>query len=400
MMKYRYRFHPNDYALGENEKFYSDMEAAGWRLVNRGVYLSKFERCESSAARYRIEVSAAEFLGETNLSEEQVMVYADCGWVYVTGCGLIHVFRTPAGSDAPEFYSDPRQQAATLKSLRRQYINAWIPPAVFAILQLLLAVSLKGSLGETYRDLSADWRQAWVNLTAFYAGALVILLLEMYHLARGAWRITRTYRQMKKGIPLDHNPEKRHLLHKIITRSLLTTVACFALLAAWQMLTKESYDMPEQADGPYLTLDVLGWTGERTYAFYRDKTSKVIYTKSLMAEYWDCFETRETDTKGNEVWVYQDVYRLKDPEKALWLADTLMDHSTFANFSEEYTAVEIEGLDYAWTTWALEAVAVKDDLVAFITYSEPSRYQGEITMGAENHLVKFMTALAEKWENE
>ena len=399
-MKYRYRFHPNDYALGENEKFCSDMEQAGWRLVNRGAYLSKFERCEPSAARYRIEVSAAEFLGESNLSEEQVMVYEDCGWEYVTYHGLIHVFRTPAGSDAPEFYTDPRQQAATLKSLRRQYINAWIPPAVILGLQLLLTVTLKGSFGETYQDLSADWRRAWVNMTAFYAGVLVLLLLELYHLIRGAWQISRTYRRLKKGIPLDHNPGKRHLLHKTVVCGLGAVVACFALLTVWQLIDAESYDMPEQADGPYLTLDVLGWAGERTYAFYRDKTSKVTFSESLMAEYWDCFETRKTEQKGDEVWVYQDVYRLKDPEKALWLADTLMDNSTFANFSEEYTVVEIEGLDYAWTTWALEAVAVKGNMVAFITYSEPSRYQGEISRGPDNHLVKFMTALAEKWENE
>lgn len=50
-MKYRYRFHPDEYALGENEKFYSDMEARGWRLVKRGQYLSKFAPVEPSRAR-------------------------------------------------------------------------------------------------------------------------------------------------------------------------------------------------------------------------------------------------------------------------------------------------------------------------------------------------------------
>ena len=42
MKKYRYRFHPPEYAIGETEKFYSDMETKGWRLVKRGQYLSKF----------------------------------------------------------------------------------------------------------------------------------------------------------------------------------------------------------------------------------------------------------------------------------------------------------------------------------------------------------------------
>ena len=50
-MKYRYRLHPIGYTLGENEKFYSDMEAKGWRVVKRGAYLSKFVRSEHAAYR-------------------------------------------------------------------------------------------------------------------------------------------------------------------------------------------------------------------------------------------------------------------------------------------------------------------------------------------------------------
>ena len=110
-MKYRYQFHPGDYELGENEKFYGDMEAKGWRLVKRGGRLSKFAPVEPSRARYRIEVFAPGFLEQSVLPEEQVAVFADCGWEYVTDRGLLHIFRAPAGSDAPEFYSDPAQPA-------------------------------------------------------------------------------------------------------------------------------------------------------------------------------------------------------------------------------------------------------------------------------------------------
>ena len=50
-MNRKYKFHPNQYELGENEKFYSDMEAKGWRLVKRGAYLSRFEPVEPNDAR-------------------------------------------------------------------------------------------------------------------------------------------------------------------------------------------------------------------------------------------------------------------------------------------------------------------------------------------------------------
>ena len=52
MKRVKYKFHPETYELGENEKFYSDMEAKGWRLVKRGGYLSKFVPVEPSRARW------------------------------------------------------------------------------------------------------------------------------------------------------------------------------------------------------------------------------------------------------------------------------------------------------------------------------------------------------------
>ena len=50
-MNRKYAVHPGAYELGENEKFYSDMEAKGWRLKKRGAYLSRFERTVPSSAQ-------------------------------------------------------------------------------------------------------------------------------------------------------------------------------------------------------------------------------------------------------------------------------------------------------------------------------------------------------------
>ena len=36
-MNWRYGIHPNNYAIGETEKYYSDMSEKGWELVNRGI---------------------------------------------------------------------------------------------------------------------------------------------------------------------------------------------------------------------------------------------------------------------------------------------------------------------------------------------------------------------------
>lgn len=216
MRKYKYKFHPNDYALGENEKFYSDMEARGWRLVKRGSYLSKFEACEPGDVRYRIEVVDNKFLEEPGMTDAQAAVFEDCGWEYVTWAGMLHVFRAPAGSDAPEFYADPRQQAATLKGLRRSYLLAWVPVAVVIAIHLMMAGAMYGDVDEPLTRAAAECQVAWVRYTALLVAVLVFLLWALYDGVRGIWYISRTYRRMKKGIPLDHEPKSRNLLHRVI----------------------------------------------------------------------------------------------------------------------------------------------------------------------------------------
>ena len=126
-MKRRYALHPMEFAIGETEQFYSEMAAKGWFLDKRGAWFSRFRRGEPAAMRYRVELADLRFLDpDHGLPEEQISVYEECGWKYVTGHGLFHIFSSPADSDAPEFYTDPRQQALVLRGLRRSYVSSWI----------------------------------------------------------------------------------------------------------------------------------------------------------------------------------------------------------------------------------------------------------------------------------
>ncbi|MGM9522372.1 MAG: DUF2812 domain-containing protein, partial [Oscillospiraceae bacterium] len=58
-MRRKYAFHPAEYVIGENEKFYSDMASKGWKLKKRGAYLSRFDESEPEKTRYRIEIAAS-----------------------------------------------------------------------------------------------------------------------------------------------------------------------------------------------------------------------------------------------------------------------------------------------------------------------------------------------------
>lgn len=389
-MKRRYRRHFDDYAIGENEKFYSDMAARGWFLEKRGAYFSRFRRGEPADMRYRIEVSAPRFLEETCLPEEQVAVYEDCGWEYVTSCGMIHVFSSPAGSDAPEFYADPAQQAATLKALRRGYIWAWVPVTVMLLFNFFMAAAMSGGTGALLSKWGAEFRIGWVAATALWLFFGALLVWTFYLFLHGAWRMGRLYRRMKKGIPLDHSPRGRMLPHRIVSGVLLGFVAVFGLLTLWQWVSKDTRDLPEVADGPYVLFSDLGIEGERSQLFYDDRTSQITVERSLLATHYDVFEVVG---EGGTNWMYQDVYRLNSGVDREVFVQSLMDNSTFARSQDNYREVTVEGLERAWVAGDLECMAVKGDLVAYVTVLKAGQETDE-TLELALH------ALAECWGNE
>lgn len=377
MKRVKYKFHPETYELGENEKFYSDMEASGWRLVKRGAYLSKFVPAEPSRARYRVEVSAPGFLEEANMSEAQLAVFADCGWEHVTDQGLLYIFRAPEGSDAPEFYGDPRQQAATLRNMRTG-LWAWLPVAALIWAPLMLmSLSMKGGPSQVW----ADVQKSWVVNTAGVLWFGVFLVWALYHFLREAWSVTRTYRRLRKGIPLDHAPKKRRLVHRAVNGTLIAAEILCLLLMGVQILELRPRELPEEPDGPYIVLADLGKTGPRTVSF-TDQESELSHGRSLMAEYWETAEYKEDSTL-----LRQDVYRLGSAEKAMEFARTLMVDSTFGQSEEAFELIEIPGLDGAWAADRLEVVAVKGRYAAYITYIGGNEWD---PMGILN-------AVAERW---
>ena len=184
---------------------------------------------------------------------------------------------------------------------------------------------------------------------------------------------------MKKGQPLDHNPKNRHLIFKAVHRSLLAVAAVFIVLAAGQLFTTVFSDLPETPEGPCLRLRELGWEGEP--GSFMGKDSSAVFSRSLLADHWDTVEYLGEEN-SLAPWIYQDVYRLRDPSMAEALARALM---TDATFYGDFQPLEIEGLDAVWTTGGLELVVIKGELVAGITY------QSDLDPAA------ICKALAEKW---
>lgn len=376
-MKCRYRLHPGQYELGENEKFYGDMEARGWRLKKRGAYFSRFEPAEPGEARYRIEVFHPGAWSVNAMPEEQLAVFADCGWEHVCTSLPLYIFRAPAGSGAPEFYADPAQQAETLKRMKRDAVWGWVPAAAVWGLWLLLYLTLNGA-----GKFAASFRRSLAELTPLFLLAGALLLQACYSRVRSAWIITRTYRRMKRGVPLDHSPGKSRRVHQAANGALWALVLLSGALLALQLASTRSTDLPEETAGPYLLLADLGCEGERTSFMNRD--SGVTYSPGLLADHWDMREYHE-DPSGMGPALYQDVYRLRLPAMADWLAEALMRTATLSR-REDFRPLEVPGLDRAWAG-RNEVVAVKGDMAAYVTLLPHGDFDPQAVC----------QALAEKW---
>lgn len=335
--KIRYGWHPAEYEIGENEKYYGEMAAKGWRLTKRGQHLSRFEEDSPQKSRYRIEMSAPAFLDEDQaLPDEQIALYEECGWKLVTSYRLLYVFVAKEGDDMPEFYQQPEQQAATLKALRREYIWGLVPLLFYLALDVLVVLAIWGR-AVTWEPV-IDLRIGIVQMTGLFLLIFFLVHWSLYRLLYGAYRTLRMYRELKKGIPLDHAPKGKHRMRNgvYILFGVLSIVASAATLV--QMASSYGGELETDAQAPYLLLQDMGFfdLGESVYP--SDRQHPVEYTESLLAKQWYVYEA------SGEEWMYQDIYEMPNEDMAVWMAETLLENSVFAEGKEEYQSVEIEGL--------------------------------------------------------
>ena len=154
-------------------------------------------------------------------------------------------------------------------------------------------------------------------------------------------------------------------------------ILCGALLVL-QLIVTRSTDLPEETADPYLLLADLGAAGERTSFIGRD--SSVTYSPGLLADYWDMREYLD-DPSGMGPALYQDVYRLRCPAMADWLAEALMNTASLSR-QENFQPMEAPGLDAVWVSHRHDLVAVKGNMVARVTYLPSDNFDPQLICAA------------------
>ncbi len=366
-MKYKYKFHPKRYRIGQMEKFYSDMAAKGFHLVKRGIWLSKFSVGEPKDMKYRVEIvcNNKSFTAD-KMPAEQLAVYEDCGWEFVDDDVFVHIFRAPENSDTEEFYTTPEQQADTLKGMRNHLLMSALQMPATIIFFIFLNIMFGENIG-------AQFYLAWITHTYEMVALLGLLLLTIADSAIGTIHLSFLYRKMKKGIPLDHSPVSSPVSDSPVIGILWLVAFIFTARTYLTEPPKQAIDN----NSFYLTLADLG------YESAANRDSYCIITKSPYGIYRDVREKH-----GNE-WIFRDVYVLNNRTESKKVAYALMERAIFARRAKKFVETEIPGLDKAYYCLSLECVATKDNKVALIT----------TIMDKSGDAEKVLSAVSEKWKN-
>ncbi|MBQ9535681.1 MAG: DUF2812 domain-containing protein [Clostridia bacterium] len=343
-MKYKYMLNPPDYAIGESERLYEEMAAKGWLLTRRGSHFSKLRRDEPQTLNYRVELSRPGLFDDAALPEEQIALYEEAGWSHVTSCGLVHIFSSPEGSGAPEFYSDPRQQAATLRGLRKNYRIAMFVALFFLLLRLALdSITYNNDWSQLLRHILFDIAQSLYVNTALTLFICISVFAGIFFFIYGYARTLLLMRRLRRGKPIDRSPRKRYRVMRALRLSLITVCAVLLLLSLLQFAATRSYDLPESADGPYLLLSDLGFDGERRS--FKNLTSRETRSRSLLADY-----IKTSECLGSSSYLDNEVYILRSPRDAERLLRILVAAEPYIHFyiRGELSKMHHDGLDEVW----------------------------------------------------
>lgn len=233
------KLRPSNYwRIGEHECWFTDMANKGYHLKKMGLYFAKFEKGETKKTKYRIDVST-----KRSLSPEQLQLYADSGWDYVTSYQYFHVFSSPNERNAPELHTDPAEQAYTLKKLDKKLgSNAWIGTIAIVFMTCMLAAIW--FLDKTPTLVLMEGFALQQTLLTIIIGYTVLTSLQ------AAISIRALRKNLLSGNPIDHDaPWKKHYRFNSIIGLLFSVAAVFsALIPFLQLVKEETKTLPLESD--------------------------------------------------------------------------------------------------------------------------------------------------------
>ena len=149
------------------ETYLEEMEASGLRLAKAGGWLLYFDRAQPRQMRYRVEYIR-------HPSEEQLALYADCGWEHVAQTNReVQIFRVSVDAGIPELHTERETERAMYRHISRAAsgmpcgpCSSWrsLQPSWSNLAWPFICRAVPGACASS----ACSWRIVWaVGCTAF-----------------------------------------------------------------------------------------------------------------------------------------------------------------------------------------------------------------------------------------
>ncbi|GEM05941.1 hypothetical protein HMI01_29290 [Halolactibacillus miurensis] len=352
MNKTVHKLRPSDYwRIGEHESWFADMAAKGLHLKKMGIHFAKFVKGEQKKMRYRIDVSI-----KKKISPEQILMYAESGWDYVTSYNSFHVFSSPEERKAPELHTDPPEQAYTLKELDKKLASNAVIVVVSAILIIVMNFAIWFLDGTPTLVMVEGGTVQPLILAIFFA-------YTVYNSLRASISIRALRRKLIEGKPITHHApwKKHHRLHSTIAFLFTVVVGLSAIIPFVQLVKMDTKTLPEaNLDLPIVRLADV----EENPALVRAEPSYVNSNVDWGNRYsydWSPwapvqYETDEQGVVPGEMWedesgeyspaIHTQVYQLSIPTLADNLISDLIERYRYEDSREDFVETEHPDLDF------------------------------------------------------
>ena len=231
------KFMPDDiWDLGRSESWFSDMAAKGLHLRKVGIHFAVFEKGEPQRIKYRMDVISP------GPSEEQLEIYKESGWQFVTNIKELHIFSSPEEANYPELHTDPMEQSYTLTAINRRLRNQVI--AFSVCMALFLGMMLSMFFLERTPTL------AMTEASGLQRPLLMFVeLYVFYTIIRNYVTLRRLKKSLSEGHPINHRQSwrKSRLINRTIGIFFITAAIITAVIPFVEIAQSKTYTLPEGA---------------------------------------------------------------------------------------------------------------------------------------------------------
>lgn len=233
--------------IGRNECWFSDMAGKGLHLKSIGRTFAAFEKTEPSQTKYRIDV-----LSESP-SQEQLDIYQEYGWDFVSSKGDFHIFSSPEARKAPELHTDPAEQSYSLEKLNKHLEKILI----------IISILMLAFFGMMFSIFFLDKTPFLMMVKGQFVQQMILLLINLYFfykMIKNYWSLRALKKSLAEGKPIDHkeNWRKKRYINGALN-ILLISIAMITIAIPFIAISKsETYTLAEyNINFPVVRLNTL-----------------------------------------------------------------------------------------------------------------------------------------------